>query len=153
MNTPKIEQTKKELIIAAYTAPNGSRIQVFRNKKGEITYSRPMFGSSYSPDPENIRKEDPDTIGWVNSVTLSELNEGIAEHGAKAEIELDAETWSDWAEEFGPAVQGEYYEKAFVLPNLETLLDKCSDLVTYFDFGFDLEATPRAEEQAEEAEF
>ena len=135
MTNQNIHEIKKELIINALNAPVGSAIQVFRNKKGEISWSSPQTNTWIS-DPENPREEHPDTIGWVQACDISDICEGVVMR-RDGKIGLDAEVWGDWADEFGEPVEGEYYEKELVT-TLEKLLTVQDDLVTGFEFGFDL---------------
>lgn len=138
MSTQNIHETKKELILYALNAPTGSAIQVFRNQKGVISWSNPQTNTWVS-DPENPLKEHPDTIGWVKACNLSDLCEGVIMR-KDGKIGLDAEVWSNWIDEFGEPVEGEYYEKELVTTP-EKLLTAQDDLVREFEFGFEFETS------------
>lgn len=137
MQNQNIYEIKKELILNALNAPIGSAIQVFRDKKGEISWSSPQ-SNSWVADPENPREEHPETIGWVQAYNISDICEGVVMR-RDGKIGLDAKIWSEWADEFGEPVEGEYYQKEFVT-TVEKLLDAQDEIVTGFEFGFELEA-------------
>jgi hypothetical protein len=137
MQNQNIYQIKKELILNALNAPVGSAIQVFRDKKGEISWSSPQT-NSWVADPENPQGQHPDTIGWIEAYNISDICEGVVMR-RDGKIGLNAEIWGDWIDEFGNPVKGEYYEKEIVT-TLEKLLDAQDEIVKGFELGFELEA-------------